>query len=102
MSLSQDRALAAETSLKNDDETKALPTTVHPGGGGLDEPYKADSEISDDTDISLFDINMPGVLTRQELEEQVDLDRWLLVAHGVLVEMMVRLIFSRFPCYVSP
>ena|SRR5438034_4406860 len=40
--------------------------------------------------MSLLDVNMPGVLTRQELEEQVDLDHWLLVAHGVLVEMIVR------------
>jgi len=90
VSLSQDQALAAEASAKNSDETEALSTAVTAGGARLDKLDKPDTEVSDDTDISLFDVNMPGVLTRQELEEQVDLDHWLLVAHGVLVEMIVR------------
>ncbi|PGH03885.1 hypothetical protein AJ79_07243 [Helicocarpus griseus UAMH5409] len=38
-------------------------------------------------EMSLFDVHMPGVLTLQELQEQVDLDHWKLLAHGVLVEM---------------
>jgi len=88
VSLSQDRALAAQAAPKNSDETEAPSTAVNRGGAGLVKSDKVDSEISDDTDMSLFDVNMPGVLTRQELEDQVDLDHWLLVAHGVLVEMI--------------
>lgn len=32
---------------------------------------------------------MPGVLTRQQLDEQIDLDHWLLFVRGIIVHMEV-------------
>jgi arginine-tRNA-protein transferase len=30
---------------------------------------------------------MPGILTRQELDDQIDLDNWLLLVRGIIVHM---------------
>ncbi|EAS34081.3 arginine-tRNA-protein transferase 1 [Coccidioides immitis RS] len=38
-------------------------------------------------EMSLFDIHMPGVLTLEELQAQIDLDHWRLLVHNTLVEM---------------
>ena len=94
VSLSQDRALAAEAAPKKNDETKVGSVSVPPGSGESDKRGETDKDISNDTDMSLFEVKMPGVLTTEELEDQVDLDHWKLLAHGVLVEMTVSLSFS--------
>lgn len=51
----------------------------------------ASSEVADE-DRSLFDVNMPGILTRQELQSQVDLDCWKLLIRGMIVHMAVIII----------
>ncbi|EEP81585.1 conserved hypothetical protein [Uncinocarpus reesii 1704] len=43
--------------------------------------------LPDEEDMSLFDIDMPGVLTLDELKAQVDLDHCRLLVHNSLVEM---------------
>lgn len=45
----------------------------------------------DETELSLFDINMPGVLTLDEVKA-LDLDRWYLLYHGSFVQMDVSVI----------
>lgn len=59
------------------------------------EPAKIDA-IKDDEiyvpgeeKMSLFDVHMPGVLTLEELQSQVDLDHWRLFIQGELVEFCV-------------
>jgi arginine-tRNA-protein transferase len=42
----------------------------------------------DETELSLFDINMPGVLTLEEVKA-LDLDHWYLLYHGSFVQMDV-------------
>lgn len=42
----------------------------------------------DETELSLFDINMPGVLTLDEVKA-LGLDRWHLLYHGSFVQMDV-------------
>lgn len=55
--------------------------------GGEDQ--SENSGTAGEIDRSLFKVNMPGVLTRQQLEEQIDLDHWLLLVRGVIVHMEV-------------
>lgn len=43
----------------------------------------------DETEISLFDLNMPGVLTLDEVKA-LNLNQWLLLYHGSFVQMEVR------------
>jgi len=45
----------------------------------------------DETELSLFDINMPGVLTLDEVKA-LDLDHWYLLYHGSFVQMDVSVI----------
>ncbi|KAG5294494.1 arginine-tRNA-protein transferase [Histoplasma ohiense] len=72
----------------------ALEATTKAGGGVEAHPSEEEKEASNvnpaisEEDMSLFDVHMPGVLTLQQLEEQVDLDHWKLLAHGVLVDMV--------------
>lgn len=40
---------------------------------------------------------MPGVLTLEELQTQIDLDHWRLVVHNSLVEMNVSVTFPSAP-----
>jgi arginine-tRNA-protein transferase len=47
------------------------------------------TEINEE-DMSLFDIHMPGVMTVEEVESQIDLHYWSLVVRGTLVHMTVR------------
>ncbi|QSS66179.1 arginine-tRNA-protein transferase [Histoplasma capsulatum] len=71
-----------------------LEATTKAGGGVEAHPSDEEKEASNvippigEEDMSLFDVHMPGVLTLQQLEEQVDLDHWKLLAHGVLVDMV--------------
>lgn len=46
----------------------------------------------DETELSLFDINMPGVLTLEEVKA-LDLDHWHLLYHGSFVQMDVSVFF---------
>lgn len=76
-----------------------LEATTKAGGGVEAHPSDEEKEASNvippigEEDMSLFDVHMPGVLTLQQLEEQVDLDHWKLLAHGVLVDMIVSYLF---------
>ncbi|KAK2873704.1 hypothetical protein FQN49_002143 [Arthroderma sp. PD_2] len=46
------------------------------------------ADIPDEESMSLFDLHVPGVLTVEEVQTQIDLDRWPLLIRGMLVEMM--------------
>lgn len=48
---------------------------------------EADTEINDE-EVSLFDLNMPGNMTLDEVKA-LDLDHWLLLVHGTFVHMIV-------------
>jgi arginine-tRNA-protein transferase len=48
----------------------------------------------DGTDLSLFDINMPGVLTLEEVKA-LGLDSWHLLYHGSFVQMDVSSLLFR-------
>ncbi|KAL2360958.1 hypothetical protein RJZ56_006181 [Blastomyces dermatitidis] len=73
---------------------RTLGGTTQPGGNVEGQPTSTAIKRSNiqpqvnEEDMSLFDIHMPGVLTLQEVQEQVDLDHWKLLAHGVLVDMV--------------
>lgn len=73
----------------NDTSTLQAPTSAKDNGNAAEG-----SESEEETEIpegSLFDMNIPGVLTAEEVENQIDLDRMLLLANGSFVEMEVRL-----------
>lgn len=53
-------------------------------------PFPDISPDVDETELSLFDINMPGVLTLEEVKA-LDLNRWHLLYHGSFVQMEVSL-----------
>ncbi|CEO60412.1 Putative Arginyl-tRNA--protein transferase 1 [Penicillium brasilianum] len=50
----------------------------------------------DETELSLFDINMPGVLTLEEVKA-LDLDHWYLLYHGSFVQMDDLVGWDRMP-----
>lgn len=54
-----------------------------------------DADINDE-EVSLFDLHMPGVLTPDEVES-LDLDHWLLMVHGMFVQMTVGFLSSTHP-----
>lgn len=114
VSLSRERRLAQEQSLKADPKslqdlremqetpelgptaeglTRTVPTSSTVPETIDDNDYELDSEGSnDETEIpegSLFDYNMPGVLTADEVA-QLDLDHWKIVVRGRLVDFEVR------------
>ncbi|KAK2758282.1 Arginyl-tRNA--protein transferase 1 [Arachnomyces sp. PD_36] len=62
------------------------------GEDGTTGEAKSESSVAPssgvaDEDRSLFDVGMPGVLTRQQLQSQVDLDSWRLLIRGMIVSM---------------
>ena len=67
----------------------ATPEGQNPAIDALQKTVNATSEMSEE-DMSLFDIYMPGVMTLEEVESQIDLNYWLLVVRGTLVHMIVR------------
>lgn len=83
MSLSHDRA-----SGEGGEVGTAQPESPGLSSGTAGEKISAETK-KDETDRSLFDVNMPGVLTRQQLEDEVDLDHWLLLIRGIIVHMEV-------------
>ncbi|KAK2777725.1 Arginyl-tRNA--protein transferase 1 [Onygenales sp. PD_12] len=86
VSLSSERASAAAKAVDGDVEMQDTATNDEekesPDGKMETDP------LANEEGMSLFDVHMPGVMTLKELEEQVDLDHWQLLAHGVLVEMI--------------
>lgn len=44
-------------------------------------------ELVNEEALSLFSIGMPGVMTADEVLDQIDLDHWLLLVHGTFVHM---------------
>jgi hypothetical protein len=67
---------------------------VMTGTGESDSVWDADEEESDDDaeepGCSLFDLHMPGVMTKKEVNSQIDLDHWLLFNRDRFIEMQVR------------
>ncbi len=62
----------------------------------LDEGDESDEDW-ENPGCSLFEMNMPGVLTKEEVETQIDLDHWLLYDRDLFVEMEVRhFLFDEF------
>ncbi|KAH8699297.1 arginine-tRNA-protein transferase 1 [Talaromyces proteolyticus] len=45
-------------------------------------------ELDNEEELSLFDIDMPGVMTATEVLSKIDLDHWLLLVHGTFVHMI--------------
>lgn len=54
------------------------------------KPFPDIAPDVDETELSLFDINMPGVLTLEEVKA-LDLNHWHLLYHGSFVQMEVRI-----------
>ncbi|KAL2001036.1 hypothetical protein VTN02DRAFT_2328 [Thermoascus thermophilus] len=54
--------------------------------GAAEQETAATSEMND-VEMSLFDIHMPGVMTLEEVAK-LDLDHWLLLVQGTLIEMI--------------
>lgn len=90
---------------------KTPPNTLDKAGQTQLDNSESDEEDSssgsnEEADVSLFDLKVPGVLTKEEVESNIDLDHWLLVANGMLVEMEVSMIPTVTPfllrdsCYV--
>jgi arginyl-tRNA---protein transferase len=44
-------------------------------------------ELVDEESLSLFAIQMPGVLSAQDVLAKIDLDHWLLVTYGTFIHM---------------
>ena len=82
VSLSQDRALAEKTDTADLPDGKAANVRLDPAD------LKADG-----TEVSLFSFHMPGVLTREQVEAEIDLDHLKLLAQGSVVEMSVSQMF---------
>jgi hypothetical protein len=83
-----------QTQDKSSSATVIVPSAASVTG---DADYELDSEPSDeDTEIpegSLFDYNMPGVLTAEEVTK-LDLDHWKLLVRNMLIDFEVRFIPS--------
>jgi arginyl-tRNA---protein transferase len=50
----------------------------------------SENDSADETEIpegSLFDYHVPGILTKEEVEEKLDLDHWKLVVRNMFVDM---------------
>ena len=50
----------------------------------------SDDDSADETEIpegSLFDYRVPGILTKEEVEEKLDLDHWKLLVRRMFVDM---------------
>lgn len=75
VSLSHDRALQSSSS-----STSEIPNNNNPDGGEL-------PELVDEESLSLFSIQMPGVMTADEVLKEIDLDHWLLLAYGTFIHM---------------
>lgn len=63
--------------------------------------------VDEEESMSLFDINMPGVLTRAQVENEVDLDNWNLwvppmeaFPMGILVRVSVSGVLSLPPLFI--
>jgi hypothetical protein len=59
------------------------------------KPFPDIAPDVDETELSLFDINMPGVLTLEEVKA-LDLNHWHLLYHGSFVQMEVS-----FSCFLA-
>ena len=72
-------------------ETEAVQSSTKPNLDELPEG-RADSDSDSDCEgpeCSLFDLKMPGIMTTEELDREVDLDHWLLYDRDMFVEMEV-------------
>jgi arginine-tRNA-protein transferase len=76
-------------SLSRDRQRSLLATPENPAIDALQKMVNATVEMSEEN-MSLFDIYMPGVMTAEEVESQIDLNYWSLVVRGTLVHMIVR------------
>lgn len=54
------------------------------------KPFPEIAPDVDETELSLFEINMPGVLTLEEVKA-LDLNHWHLLYHGSFVQMEVKI-----------
>lgn len=52
--------------------------------------HQDDARASAEACSSAFEAGMPGVMRLEEVEEEVDLDRWKLKLRGVVVSLQVR------------
>jgi arginyl-tRNA---protein transferase len=50
----------------------------------------SDNDSADETEIpegSLFDYHVPGILTKEEVEQKIDLDHWKLLVRRMFIDM---------------
>ena len=65
---------------------------------GDDDELELDEAGSDEEDAeipegSLFDYNIPGVLTKEQVQD-LDLDHWKLVVRDMLIDLEVRFVLA--------
>ncbi|KAL4879139.1 arginine-tRNA-protein transferase [Aspergillus karnatakaensis] len=68
------------------DRQRAESTSTEPNVKSVAETEEAEAEINDE-EVSLFALNMPGVLTIDEVMK-LDLGSWALLVHGSFVHMI--------------
>lgn len=101
VSLARERR-EAEKHLQEEDSTAMNPDVDKEGANGEDvvtDPKSdhAHSDDVDDEDESLFGAHMPGVMTRDEVKDKVDLDRVRFRIRDLDVEAQVDLAASTTP-----
>ncbi|GLB04189.1 arginyl-tRNA--protein transferase 1 [Aspergillus tubingensis] len=70
-------------------------TTTTTGDNNAATQEEADAEVNDE-EVSLFDLNMPGNMTLDEIKA-LDLDHWLLLVHGTFVHMIDLVGWEKMP-----
>jgi arginyl-tRNA---protein transferase len=82
VSLSRDRKLASQGNAAESGEEKPK---MEPEGA---RTHSNMTEVNEE-EMSLFDLHIPGAMTIEEIESQIDLDHWLLLVEGTLIHMIV-------------
>jgi arginine-tRNA-protein transferase len=88
VSLSRDRKLASQEGSSSQGEERTAAGSASTSEGNA--PAAEEEELINEEELSLFDIHMPGVMTAEEVESQIDLDHWLLLVEGTLIQMEVK------------
>lgn len=101
-----------ENSLQDDEEThEALPPTDENGNGIAHRTTSSETKGGKDTEEetqfpsgSLFNYRIPGVLSKEQVAAECDLDHWKMLVQGTLVDIQVgsRSSFGRVcPSYLT-
>ena len=83
-------------STTSDDMIKTFEDPLPPPSLPTNEPDPKDPETEDEEDepeipdVSLFTLNLPGVMTKEEVLSQIDLGHWKLLIRGKTIDLEVR------------